>query len=152
VNLAKEDSFGPRVMVCGPVDTGKSSLCRILLNYATRLKRSVLFVDLDVGQGEISIPGTMSLAALSTPIDVEEGFNLISPLVFFYGHTSPDKNVSHYKIIVDHITNIIEQKVIFHFFILTFCSANKIQNFVKEVLSSIHVVGLTELVMIYFYM
>jgi polyribonucleotide 5'-hydroxyl-kinase len=100
-------------MVCGPVDTGKSSLCKVLLNYATRLKRSALFVDLDVGQGEVSIPGTMSLAALTTPIDVEEGFNLISPLVFFYGHTSPDKNISHYKIIVDQISNIIEQKVVF---------------------------------------
>ncbi len=60
--------------------------------------------------GEISIPGTLSLAALTTPIDVEEGFNLISPLVFFYGHTSPDKNVSHYKSLVDHIATIVEQK------------------------------------------
>lgn len=46
-----ERSQGPIVMVVGPVDVGKSSLCRILLNYAVRVGRRPLFVDLDVGQG-----------------------------------------------------------------------------------------------------
>jgi polyribonucleotide 5'-hydroxyl-kinase len=34
--------------VVGPTDVGKSTLMRILLNYATRLGRRPLFVDLDV--------------------------------------------------------------------------------------------------------
>jgi len=37
-------------MVCGPVDVGKSTLCRILLNYGVRMGRRPIFVDLDVGQ------------------------------------------------------------------------------------------------------
>lgn len=46
-------------MIVGPTDVGKSTLCRILLNYAVRLGRRPIYVDLDVGQGSISIPGTI---------------------------------------------------------------------------------------------
>ena len=37
-------------MVAGPVDVGKSTLCKLLSNYAVRLGRRPVFVDLDVGQ------------------------------------------------------------------------------------------------------
>lgn len=37
-------------MVVGPTDVGKSTLTRLLCNYAARLGRAPLFVDLDVGQ------------------------------------------------------------------------------------------------------
>ena len=50
---------GPITMVVGPTDVGKSTLCRILLNYAARMGRTPVFVDLDVGQGQISIPGSI---------------------------------------------------------------------------------------------
>jgi polyribonucleotide 5'-hydroxyl-kinase len=85
------------VVVAGPVDVGKSSLCRILLNYAVRARRQPILVDLDVGQvrrralccttwplalaadvvgarqGMISIPGTMGAASVEHMIDLEEG-------------------------------------------------------------------------------
>lgn len=38
------------MMVVGPTDVGKSTLTRLLCNYAARLGRAPLFVDLDVGQ------------------------------------------------------------------------------------------------------
>jgi polyribonucleotide 5'-hydroxyl-kinase len=41
---------GPRLMVAGPTDVGKSTLCRILCNYAVREGRNLQLVDLDVGQ------------------------------------------------------------------------------------------------------
>lgn len=34
----------------GPTDVGKSTVCRLLLNYAARLGRAPVYVDLDVGQ------------------------------------------------------------------------------------------------------
>lgn len=46
-------------MVVGPGDVGKSTLTKILLNYAVRMGRRPIFVDLDVGQGHISVPGTV---------------------------------------------------------------------------------------------
>ena len=37
-------------MQVGPTDVGKSTVCRLLLNYAVRLGRKPIYVDLDVGQ------------------------------------------------------------------------------------------------------
>ena len=50
---------GPAVLVAGPTDVGKSTLCRILLNYTIRSGTKPLLVDLDVGQGNVSIPGSI---------------------------------------------------------------------------------------------
>ena len=50
---------GPAVLVAGPLDVGKSTLCRILLNYTIRSGTKPLLVDLDVGQGCVSIPGSI---------------------------------------------------------------------------------------------
>lgn len=52
---------GPIVMVVGPGDVGKSTLCRILLNYAVRMGRRPIYVDLDVGQGSIAVPSSIGL-------------------------------------------------------------------------------------------
>ena len=51
---------GPRVIVVGPKDHGKSTTCKILTSYAARLDRTPIVVDLDVGQGSLSIPGCLS--------------------------------------------------------------------------------------------
>jgi len=37
-------------MLVGPTDVGKSTLCRILCNYAARTDRQPCLVDIDVGQ------------------------------------------------------------------------------------------------------
>lgn len=58
-NAEKANSKGPVCMVVGPCDVGKSTLCRLLLNYAVRVGRRPIFVDLDVGQGQISVPGSL---------------------------------------------------------------------------------------------
>lgn len=40
-------SFTLKVMVVGPMDSGKTSLCKILLNYGVKACRKMLFVDID---------------------------------------------------------------------------------------------------------
>jgi pantothenate kinase len=71
-NSASETStFGPRVMIIGPVDSGKSTLCSFLLNYAVRQQRTPVFVDLDIGQGSIGPPGTLSASVIRKPFDIE---------------------------------------------------------------------------------
>jgi hypothetical protein len=70
---ASASSEGPRVLVAGAVDVGKSSLCRILLNYAVRNGWAPTAVDLDVGQGSITVPGCIAATPVEAPIDVEEG-------------------------------------------------------------------------------
>ena len=41
-----------QVLVVGPTDVGKSTLCRTLLNYAVRMGRHPCFLDVDIGQVE----------------------------------------------------------------------------------------------------
>ena len=64
VQAAKDDKAGPNVLIVGPTDVGKSTLCRILLNYAVRSGRNALFVDLDLGQGLVSIPGSIGMYSI----------------------------------------------------------------------------------------
>ena len=40
-----------------------------------------MFVDLDVGQGRITLPGVIACLAVDRPVDIEEGFNVGAPLV-----------------------------------------------------------------------
>ena len=75
-------------------------MSQILLNYAVRLGRKPIFVDLDVGQGCVSVPGTIGAMLVERPASVEEGFSQNSPLVYHYGHTTPGHNNVLYKELV----------------------------------------------------
>ncbi|XP_077515565.1 protein CLP1 homolog isoform X2 [Amblyomma americanum] len=106
----EDDAKGPTVLVVGPTDVGKSSLCRILLNYAVRQGRRPIFVDLDVGQGHISIPGTIGALLVERPADVEEGFSQQAPLVYHYGHNTPGTNATLYNVLVSRLAEVINQR------------------------------------------
>jgi polyribonucleotide 5'-hydroxyl-kinase len=94
-------------MVVGPTDVGKSSLCKLLLNYAVRLGRRPIFVDIDVGQGQISVPGTIGALLVERPADVEEGFSQQAPLVFHYGYSTPNGNNTLYHALVTRLSEVI---------------------------------------------
>ena len=54
--------------------------------------RRPVFVDLDVGQGSISVPGSIGAVLVERPANIEEGgFAESAPLVYHYGHTTPGK-------------------------------------------------------------
>lgn len=102
---------GPIVLVAGPTDVGKSTLCRILLNYAVRLGHRPIFVDLDIGQGTISIPGTLCSLLIERPASIEEGFSQLAPLVVHFGHKGPDCNNELYKICTTTLADITIERL-----------------------------------------
>ena len=53
---------GPRVLVCGPYDTGKSTLCTTLLNYAIRLGHAPAYLEVDPEVPSMGVPGCFSVA------------------------------------------------------------------------------------------
>lgn len=106
----KEDERGPRVMVVGPTDVGKSTICRLLLNYAVRVGRRPTFVELDVGQGNVSIPGTMGALYIERPADVEEGFSVQAPLVYHFGSTTPGTNIKLYNKLTSRLAEVFNQR------------------------------------------
>lgn len=97
---------GPIAMVVGPCDVGKSTVCRILLNYAVRHGRTPIFVDLDVGQGSISIPGTIGSFLVERVAHVEDGFSQQAPLVYQFGHLSPSDNDAYYKLLISKLADV----------------------------------------------
>ncbi|XP_072038942.1 polyribonucleotide 5'-hydroxyl-kinase Clp1-like [Amphiura filiformis] len=105
-----EGTRGPRVMVVGPTDVGKSTLCKILLTYGVRVGRRPTFVDIDVGQGSISVPSTVGLLQVERPADVEEGFALLAPLVYHFGANTPGDNLKLYKILTSRLAEVFNQK------------------------------------------
>lgn len=97
-------------MIAGSVDVGKSTMCRILLNYAIRMNRRLCYVETDVGQGSVCIPGTMGIVPIETPADPVEGFTNLQPMIFHYGHTSPSPNVKLFTAIVSQLAQVYEKK------------------------------------------
>lgn len=50
IAMGERDVRGPRILFAGPMDVGKSTVCRMLLNYAVRFGHTPIYVDLDPGQ------------------------------------------------------------------------------------------------------
>ncbi|KOB71030.1 Uncharacterized protein OBRU01_14420 [Operophtera brumata] len=105
-----ENTRGPVTMIVGPGDVGKSTLTKLLLNYAVRMGRRPLYVDLDVGQGQISVPGTVGALLIERPASIEEGFSQQAPLVYHFGHKSPSDNLELYNTIVSRLAEVITEK------------------------------------------
>lgn len=102
----EKDERGPITMIVGPLDVGKSTLSRIFLNYAVRVGRRPLYADIDVGQGAISIPGTIATILIERPASIEEGFSQTAPLVYHFGHKGPGSNNVLYKATVAKMAEV----------------------------------------------
>ncbi|CUF23711.1 pre-mRNA cleavage complex II Clp1-like, putative [Bodo saltans] len=112
-NAQAANKTGPVILLVGEKDTGKSTACRTLANLALRSQSAIVvphstapgtkterddqqvsttkgiaFVDLDVGQGGITCPGSMASTFLESTIPVDEDFQTMIPLVLFFGDKS----------------------------------------------------------------
>ncbi|CAA9964830.1 mRNA cleavage and polyadenylation factor CLP1 [Pyrenophora teres f. maculata] len=94
--------MGPRILVVGPENSGKTSLVKILTSYAVKMDRQPMVVNLDPRQGMLSVPGSFSAAAFSSIVDIEEGWGsspisgpspipVKMPLVYHYGLKDPEE-------------------------------------------------------------
>ncbi|EJW80473.1 hypothetical protein WUBG_08617 [Wuchereria bancrofti] len=110
VVMQQEQARGPSLMIVGPTDVGKTTVCRILCNYAVRVGRTPIFVDLDVGQGSISVPGTVGALYIEKTADVVEGFDKKAPLVYHFGNLSPGSNIPLYDLLVKQLAEAISKR------------------------------------------
>jgi len=108
---------GPRVMVLGDKDSGKSTLCKILCNYAARASRLPLFIDTCTNEGSVSVPSTLSATAIPRPIppDAPQMYTSrhtypLIPLIYFFGYQSPDMHPGLYKLLMEQLVNACKRK------------------------------------------
>ncbi len=94
-------------MIVGPDDVGKTTLCKMLLNWAVRVGRSPIYVDLDVNQNLISLPGTISALIVERTSHVEEGYNMDAQIAYHYGYKTLNENPVLYKKLISILTETI---------------------------------------------
>lgn len=83
---------GPRVLVAGPADSGKSTIVRQLLAYATRMEWKPTLVDMDLGAGMIGVPGSFGAALIDEPPPINAALAEAQALHYFYGSMNPNNN------------------------------------------------------------
>ena len=97
------EKLGPRVLICGAQDVGKTTLARILLNYGVRLGRRPIYVDLAVDSPAFGIPGSVGALTIERPADPVEGFDTKNPIIYHFGHTLPNGNLLLYETLVKRL-------------------------------------------------
>lgn len=99
---------GPRVLIVGPSNAGKTSLVKILTAYAVRMGRQPMVVNTDSREGMLSIPGSLTATPFASIVDVEQGWGsspttgpnpvpVKLPLCYYYGLPSPEDNTRLFK-------------------------------------------------------
>ncbi|GLV40332.1 crowded by cid [Carabus blaptoides fortunei] len=73
--------------------------------------RRPILVDLDVGQGQISVPGTIGALLIERPATIEDGFSQEAPLVYNYGHNTPGLNSVLYNMLVNKLAEKVNERM-----------------------------------------
>ncbi|KAH8602071.1 Pre-mRNA cleavage complex II protein Clp1-domain-containing protein [Bisporella sp. PMI_857] len=105
---SEKNGEGPRVLVVGPSNSGKTSLVKMLTAYATRVGRQPMVINTDSREGMLSIPGSLTATPFASILDVEQGWGsspssgpspvpVKLPLCYFYGSPSPEDNTKLYR-------------------------------------------------------
>lgn len=83
-----QKKVGPSLLVTGSTQSGKSTLCKMLVNYSLKLGWSPIFADIDLQSGEIAPPGSISAAMLNPGEDLLPSDSLQKKAIsFFHGKT-----------------------------------------------------------------
>ncbi|KAI5464938.1 pre-mRNA cleavage complex II protein Clp1 [Mariannaea sp. PMI_226] len=113
---AREGREGPRVLVTGPPNIGKTTLAKTLTSYATRQGYQPLVINADPNEGMLSLPGTLTASVFATVMDPEavDGWGSTPtsgpssvpvklPLVFYYGCESSEDDADFYREITSNL-------------------------------------------------
>lgn len=83
----KTKTVGPTALVTGLQSSGKSTLCKILINYSLKLGWTPIYCDLDLNQNDIAPPGNIAAALVEESLPNDDLIQ--SALCYFHGSTSP---------------------------------------------------------------
>ncbi|KAF7363717.1 mRNA cleavage and polyadenylation factor CLP1 [Mycena sanguinolenta] len=119
----------PRVLVLGPENSGKTTICKLLINYAVRAGQgwSPLLINTDPAEGGWAAPGALSVAPVHSPLltcspasplgaaatsapPTALSSNALLPLAYWYGHTEAKRNPLLVERVIRNIGENINDK------------------------------------------
>ncbi|THX16286.1 SAICAR synthase-like protein [Aureobasidium pullulans] len=106
--IGRESNGGPRVLIVGPDDSGKTSLLKCLTAWSLKIGRTPTVVNMDPREGLLSIPGSLTAVTMGSMLDVEDGWGsspvsgptgvpVKTPLVYHFPFVSPEDNTRMFK-------------------------------------------------------
>jgi len=108
---AQGSKKGPKVILVGPTDVGKSSLTKCLVSWASREKHNVIYIDVDIGQGNITVPGMISALQITQPLPIgRTEIPFYTPLCYFYGGVTFSDNPLLYKNQMDNLSRDVDMR------------------------------------------
>ncbi|KAI1102192.1 Clp1-domain-containing protein [Jackrogersella minutella] len=118
----KAGQMGPRVLVVGPPNAGKTSLVKMLTGWATRMGRQPLVVNTDCREGMLALPGSLSAAVFATIIDITTDWGSTPssgpsavpvklPLVYNYGLGQPEDNMRLFKRVISRLAVAVTSRL-----------------------------------------
>jgi polyribonucleotide 5'-hydroxyl-kinase len=113
--------IGPRVLLIGPDNVGKTALGKILISYAVKQEREPVFINLDPQEGALSVPGALSATAIGSVLDVEQGwgtspisgpsaFPVKTPLCFPFVAGEPLEYVKLFKNYISRLSSAVSTR------------------------------------------
>lgn len=122
------DHVGPRIMIVGPSNVGKTTLARTLTARATKCRDEPQVVNLDPAEGLLSLPGTLTAATFATLMDVESmsgwggtptsGPSTVPvklPIVYYYGRQHATDDPQLYKEVVSKLAGAVTERLNNHY-------------------------------------
>ncbi|KAJ6502225.1 Pre-mRNA cleavage complex II protein Clp1-domain-containing protein [Mycena sanguinolenta] len=118
----------PRVLVLGPENSGKTTICKLLINYAVRAGQgwSPLLINTDPAEGGWAAPGALSVAPVHSPLPTCSpasplgaaatsaptalSSNALLPLAYWYGHAETKRNPLLVERVIRNIGENINDK------------------------------------------
>jgi len=118
----------PRVLVLGPENSGKTTICKLLINYAVRAGQgwSPLLINTDPAEGGWAVPGALSVTPVHSPLPTSSpasplgaaatsaptalSSNALLPLAYWYGHAESKRNPLLMERIIRNIGENINDK------------------------------------------
>ncbi|KAF2423683.1 mRNA cleavage and polyadenylation factor IA/II complex [Tothia fuscella] len=115
-------SMGPRVLIVGAENAGKTSLAKMLTAYAIKSDRQPIGVNLDPSQALLSVPGALTASTFASLLDVEEGWGsspisgpsalpIKMPLCYHFGCKTAESNPKLYKSLVTRLALAVTSRM-----------------------------------------
>lgn len=105
--------FGPRCVIVGQRDSGKTALCRTLISYCLKSNFQPMYINLNPDDGAIVAPTCIgAVAADQMNVEYSTGMPLLTtaPILYYYGHNSQSANPKAFLRIVGKLAKVTEER------------------------------------------